>query len=367
MCVCGEKMPIGMASSNQTSAATKVRQIKQRKEDDVMQADQARVLVIMETEHGRLVPLNFELLKAGRDLTQKSGEKLSACLIGNNVRNLSDDLSHYAEEVILLDNPLFENFEADLWASVLSKLCQAAKPTTIIMGHTYDGIEMAPKLAFRTKSHLITDCVHLEKKEEDGRLLCTKPIYGGNAVVVVEIETEMQMVTLRPKVWHPLKRAENKGQVISFDSNPGSFGSPTQSVEFIPGESVNLDKADAIVAAGRGVKSIEGVRELEVLIGALRSYFDHVELGSSRPLVDEGIIPRSRQIGQTGEKVGSQLYVALAISGAAQHVAGITACKKVVAINKDPDALIFEGADYGVVASYEEVLPGLMKKLEELQ
>lgn len=331
-----------------------------------MLADQDRVLVIMETDQGRLSPLNFELLKAGKDLLHKSGEKLSACLIGDNVLNLSDELSHYADEVIVLDDPLLASFEADRWASVLTALCQAARPNTVIMGHTYDSMEMAPKLAYRTKSHLITDCVHLER-DEAKRLLCTKPIYSGNAVVVVEIETEMQMVTLRPKVWHPLKRAENKGQVTRFDSNPGSFGSPTQSVEFIPGESVNLDKADAIVAAGRGVKSIEGVRELEVLIAALRSYFDHVELGSSRPLVDEGIIPRSRQIGQTGEKVGSQLYVALAISGAAQHVAGITACKKVVAINKDPDALIFEGADYGVVASYEEVLPGLMKKLEELQ
>lgn len=331
-----------------------------------MLADQDRVLVIMETEHGRLAPLNFELLKAGKDLTHKSGEKLSACLIGNNVRALSDELSHYADEVILLDDPLFEDFEADRWASVLSKLCQAAKPTTIIMGHTYDGIEMAPKLAFRTKSHLITDCVHLERNEEK-RLLCTKPVYCGNAVVVVEIETETQVVTLRPKVWHALKPAEKKGEIITFDSKPESLASPTQSVEFVPGESVDLDKADAIVAAGRGVKSIEGVQELEGLIKTLRNYFDHVELGASRPLVDEGILPRSRQIGQTGEKVGSQLYIALAISGASQHVAGITACKKVVAINKDPDALIFEGADYGVVASYQEVLSGLIKKLEELQ
>lgn len=332
-----------------------------------MPTDQDRVLALIEIEKGRPAPVSFELLRAGRDISHKSGEKLSACVIGNGVRDLCDELSSYADEVIMLDHPLFGTFDANLWASALSSLCEVARPTTIVMGQSYDSMELAPKLAFRIESDLVTDCVHLERNEENGHLLCTKPIYGGNAVVVIEVETKPQVVTIRPKLWHAQKQGETKGMVIPFDAKPEQFQALTQSVEMVPGESVNLDKADVIVAAGRGVKSIEGVKELEVLMKALRSYFDHVELGSSRPLVDEGVIPRSRQIGQTGEKVGAQVYIAVAISGASQHVAGITACKKVVAINKDPDALIFEGADYGVVASYEDVLPGLVKKLEELQ
>ncbi len=332
-----------------------------------MLSDQHGILVLIETEKNLPIPLSFELLRAGRDLANKSGEKLSACIVGNDLHDLCEELSCFADEVIALENPRFRDFEANLWASALTTLCQAAKPTTVIMGHTYDSMELAPKLAFRTGGDLITDCVHLERNEERDHLLCTKPVYGGNAVAVMEIATKPQLVTLRPKVWHPLQKGEVKGHTALFDSEPEQFTAPTESLEMIPEESVNLDKADAIVSAGRGVKSAEGVQELDVLLKALRNYFHHVELGASRPLVDEGIMPRSRQIGQTGEKVGSQIYIALAISGAAQHVAGITACKKVVAINKDPDAPIFEGADYGVAASYQDVLPGFIKKLEELQ
>jgi electron transfer flavoprotein alpha subunit len=332
-----------------------------------MLSDQHRILVLIETEKGQPIPLSFELLKAGRDLANKSGEKLSACILGSELHDLCEELSCFADEVITLDNERFRDFEVNLWTSALTTLCEAAKPATIIMGHTYNSMELAPKLAFRTGGDLITDCVHLERDEKGDHLLCTKPVYGGNAVAVIQAERRPEMVTLRAKVWHPLQKGEGKGHIVSFDSKPEQFTTPTESLEMIPEESVNLDKADAIVSAGRGVKSAEGVQELDVLLKALRNHFHHVELGASRPLVDEGIMPRSRQIGQTGEKVGSRIYIALAISGAAQHVAGITACKKVVAINKDPDAPIFEGADYGVAASYQDVLPGFIKKLEELQ
>lgn len=332
-----------------------------------MLKEQDRVLVLIEKEEGRCAPLSFELLRAGREVSHKSGETLSACVIGQDIRALSDELSHYADEVIALDNSVLANFDSHIWASALTKLCEHAKPTTIIMGHTSDNMELAPKLAFRVGSDLITDCVQLERDEGPGKhLLCTKPIYGGNAVVVIAVETKPQVVTLRPKVWHAIKKGESKGEVVSFDCNPEQFTSLTESVDVVPGESVSLDKADVIVSAGRGVKSAEGVAELDGILKALRQYFDHVELGSSRPLVDAGILPRSRQVGQTGEKVGPQLYIALAISGASQHVSGIVACKKVVAINKDPDAPIFDAADYGVVASYEDVLPGIISKLEEL-
>ena len=332
-----------------------------------MLTDRKRVLVLIETEKERIAPISFELLRAGKDLAHKSGAELSACVMGMDLHTLSDELSFYADEVIALDDPLFSGFDAGLRASALARLSEAAKPETIIMGHTYDSMELAPKLAFRTGSELVTDCVHLERHEDNGRLLCTKPVYGGNAIAVIEVETTPEIVTLRPKVWHPRKPGEVKGRVVSFDSKPELFASRTESVDLVAGDSVNLDKADAIVSAGRGVKSAAGVEELEVLIEALGNYFDHVELGASRPLVDEGVIPRSRQIGQTGEKVGSQVYIAVGISGASQHMAGITACKKVVAINKDPEASIFEGADYGVVAPFEEVVRGLVRKLEELQ
>ncbi len=332
-----------------------------------MLKEQKRVLVLIEKEKGHIAPISLELLRAGRDLSHKCGEILSACVLGQGIHDLSDEISYYADEVIMLDNPLLANFEANVWASALANLCEVAKPTTIIVGHTYDNMELAPKLAFRVGSDLITDCVHLEEDTGNGRhLLCTKPIYGNNAVAVIAIETKPQMVTLRSKVWHALQKSEDKGEIVSFDCKPELFTAMTESVELVPGESVNLDKADAIVAAGRGIKTAEAVAELDGLLKVLKNYFNNVELGASRPVVEAGLLPRSRQIGQTGEKVGPQLYIALAISGATQHVTGIVPSKKVIAINKDPDAPIFEAADYGVVASYEEVLPSLINKLEEL-
>ncbi|OPY68059.1 MAG: Acryloyl-CoA reductase electron transfer subunit beta [Syntrophorhabdus sp. PtaU1.Bin050] len=326
-----------------------------------------RVIVLVEKEKERIVPVSFELLRAGRELTHKSGEVLSACIMGEDLHDSAGELAHYADEVIMMESPLLVNFEANVWASALTSLCKATQPTTMIMAHSYDNMELAPKLAFRTESELVPDCVHLERDgEEEKNLLCTKPIYGGNAVVVVKVETRPQMVTLRAKVWHAIKRDTNKGEILSYDCSSDLLPPLTESVDLVPGESVNLDKADVVVAAGRGVKSAEAVLELEGLLSALRKHFDNVELGASRPVVDAGILPRSRQVGQTGEKIGSQLYFAVAISGAAQHVSGIVACKKVIAINKDPDAAIFDAADYGIVAPYEDVLPGLINKLEEL-
>ena len=174
------------------------------------------------------------------------------------------------------------------------------------------------------------------------------------------------MVTLRSKVWHPLQRGESKGDIVSFDCKPEQFTAPTESVEMIPGGEREPGQSGRHCCSGEGYKTAEGVAELDGLLKALKNYFNNVELGASRPVVEAGLLPRSRQIGQTGEKVGPQLYIALAISGATQHVTGIVPSKKVIAINKDPDAPIFEAADYGVVASYEEVLPSLINKLEEL-
>jgi electron transfer flavoprotein alpha subunit len=328
---------------------------------------QDRVLVLIEKEKEHIAPFSFELLMAGRELTHEGGEVLSACVIGQNIHDLSEELAYYADEVIMLDSPILANFEAHVWASALASLSEAVKPSTIIMGHTYDNMELAPKLAFRVESDLITDCVDLEEDAEDGKhLLCTKPIYGNNAVAVIAIETKPQMVTLRAKVWHALHKGENKGEIVSFDCKPEQFTALTESVDMVPGESVSLDKADVIVSAGRGVKSAEAVAELDGLLKVLGNYFNQVELGASRPVVEAGLLPRSRQVGQTGEKVSPQLYIALAISGATQHVTGIVACKKVVAINKDQDAPIFEAADYGVVASYEDVLPSLISKLNDM-
>jgi electron transfer flavoprotein alpha subunit len=234
------------------------------------------------------------------------------------------------------------------------------------MGHTYDNLELAPKLACRMATDLITDCIKVERNGESGGLLCTKPIYGGNAVAVLQVDARPQIVTMRSKAVNAMEKCAFKGQITVFDCELAPSLALTESLGLVPGESVSLDKADAIVAGGRGVKSADGVADLMRLVAALGNRFDTVELGASRSLVDAGLLSHSRQIGQTGEKVSPRVYVAVAISGAAQHMAGVVGAGKIIAINKDADAPIFGVSDYGVVGYFEAIVPALVKSLEEL-
>lgn len=326
-----------------------------------------RVLVVADTEGGSLSPLTLELLRAGDELAPKGNNVLTVCLIGSGLVEPAAELAGYADEVVVLDDPLLATSDAHLRASALARLCEELTPQTIILGHTYENMELAPKLAFRTGSELVTDCIHIERDPHNGnRLLCTKPIYGGNAVAEIAVAAKPQMVTVRAKVWSAAVKGSRNGEVRSFDCKAGELHPQTESVALVAGENVNLDKADVIVAAGRGMKTAEAVAGLAPLLKVLRNHFDKVELGASRPVVDAGILPRSRQIGQTGEKVSPQLYIAVGISGSTQHVAGITDSMKIVAINKDGEAPIFEAADYGVVGSYEDVLPAFIAQLEKL-
>lgn len=328
--------------------------------------EQSQILVLVEKENGHSAAITFELLKAGKELSGKGKETVCACVLGHEVSDLAAEMAYYADQVFVIDNPFLANFQGDLYASALLELCRAIKPSAVLMGHTYDSLELAPKLAAKMGNDVITDCVKIEREDETGALLCTKPIYGGNAIAVLHVNTKPQVVTLRPKVMDALEKGNVEGKVVPFKVELGSSIALTQSLAVVPGESVSLDKADAIVAGGRGVKEAEGIHELEGLVGALRRFFGAVELGASRPLVDAGFLPHSRQIGQTGEKVSPQLYIAVAISGAAQHMAGIVGSKKIIAINSNIDAPIFEGSDYGVVGKYEEVVPALINQLKEL-
>jgi electron transfer flavoprotein alpha subunit len=323
-----------------------------------------RILVVIEREAGRIASLSYELLKAGAELSQQGGEALCACLLGHGAGELADEIAWYASEVYVIDNPLLSHVQPDVYVSAAEALCRAVNFRTVLMGHTHDNLDIAPKLACRMGKDAVTDCVKIERDMDSGALLCTKPIYGGNAIAVLEVERLPQIATLRPKAMGALQKGNVRGEIISFPCE--LHPSPILTVSLVHGENVSLDKADAIVAAGRGVKTAQGIMEMEALVQALSRHFDKVELAASRPLVEEGLLPRSRQVGQTGEKVSPELYIAVGISGAAQHMAGAAGSKKIIAINKDSGAPIFEASDYGIVGLYEEILPAFINKLEIL-
>lgn len=325
-----------------------------------------KILILSEIEDREVAPITFELLQVGRNLANSIGESLCSAVLGNETAKISEHIAQFSDEVYCIESPLLETFQNDLYAHLLEKLCRQLSPEIILIGQTINNIGLAPKLAYRMGARLITDCTSLDIDKQTGSLLCTKPVYGDRANAVFVLDSTPKMATLRPRSAEPVTKSSGRGTVVNIDISDDRFSLEAEIIGTVPGDSVSIDKADAIVAGGRGVKGTEGLAILEELAGSLRKYFDKVELGASRPLIDAGLLPKSRQIGQTGEKVTPQLYVAVAISGSSQHISGIAGSKKIIAINKDADAPIFGVADYGVIGQYEYVLPALIGKLMEL-
>jgi electron transfer flavoprotein alpha subunit len=335
---------------------------------EIRKQDNGRVLVIGEREGQEITPITLEVLQAGRELADQIGGKLCSVVIGNNNNDLSEEISQYSDEVYSLNHPLLESFDPEFHTSALNQLCQLVNPTAILMGHTLNNQNVAPKLAYKMGMEVITDCIQLAIEAGTGHILCSKPVYGAKYIATFKLEKKPYVVTLRSKAWEPIISRATKGEVIQIALVLEEASVKVECTKKIREESINLNKADAIVSAGRGVKNAEGgLSGLTGLVEVLGSYFSRVELGASRPLVDAHLVPSSRQVGLTGEKVAPALYIAIGISGSLQHVTGILRAKKIVAINTDPKANIFTVADYGVIGDFEEVVPALIRKLEELQ
>jgi len=334
-----------------------------------------RILILVEEEDGQIASITFELLRAGRELADKIGGILCTAVLGHEVVDIANESTDFSDECYCLNQILLADFQVDLYVHALEKLCKNINPDIILMGQTLDNLDLAPRLACKMGTELITDCIGFDIDQGTGRLLCTKPIYGDNAIAIFIIEKKPYMAMLRSKVMGAIGRSSKKGKVFNFDPALDGSLAKTELIKKVTGERVSLDKADAIVAGGRGLKiegdkqegdKQEGLKQLEELVGVLKNFFGKVEVAGSRPLVDAGWLPPSRQIGLTGEKANPQLYIAVGISGASQHLSGILGSKKIVAINKDERAPIFKSADYGVVGRYEDVIPALIKKLKEL-
>lgn len=329
-------------------------------------AGKPKVLVLVESTGPDIAPITFELLRIGKDLASARRADLCAAVLGNQVAAVAGEIARFCDEVYAVEAKLLAAFQVDVYAAALLKLCQSINPIAVLMSHTPDNLDVATKLSCRLGTQLITDCVGLGFQPDTGNLLCTKPVYGGNAVATFEVENKPVLVTLRSNVAEPITESPGKGKVTAFPVDLDESMVKVEVLGAVAGESVSLDKADAIVSGGRGIGKIEGLKQLEELAKVLKKYFNRVELGASRPLIDNGWLPSSRQLGLTGEKASPQLYFAIGISGSSQHMSGISGSKRIVAINKDSQASIFKSADYGVVGEYESVVPALVKKLKEL-
>jgi electron transfer flavoprotein alpha subunit len=323
------------------------------------------ILILAEREGQGIASITLELLGMGKKIAHDMKKTLCVATIGHQIARPTGEISKYVDKVYSMDHPLLANFHGELYASALEQLCRNVNPEAVLMGHTLGNLDLAPRLAYKMEVQTITDCVQLTMERETGSLLCSKPVYGGKAVTTLKLKKKPFIVTLRPKVMEPSEPGPVQGEIIDFNPSINEFTARVQLIETIREESVSLNKAEVIVAGGRGIKDAEGLKLLKELVRVLKRYFNRVEFGGSRPLVDARLIPSSRQIGLTGEKVAPAIYIAVGISGSLQHVTGIVGAKKIIAINSNPKAPIFGTADYGVIGNFEDVLPALMRKLEE--
>jgi len=323
------------------------------------------VWVFAEQVQGRLRPVALELLGIGRTLADGVGQRLCAVLLGSDVKDMARELaSHGAELVYIMEDPLLDSYATDVFRPAISSLITRHRPSIFLFGATHVGRDLAPSIAANLGLGLTADCTGLSIDEE-GLLLQTRPAFGGNLMAdIICPDTRPQMATVRPNV---MKRPEPAGprdcEVVKeeFTIEPRTIR--TEVLEFISGAvegETGVEEADIVVSGGRGVKTEEGFALIKELASCLGGTF-----GCSRPLVEMGWLPKSRQVGQSGKTVSPKLYVACGISGAVQHEVGIKSSDTIIAINKDPEAPIFNIADVGVVGDLFEVIPEFILMLKK--
>ncbi|MDO8637411.1 MAG: electron transfer flavoprotein subunit alpha/FixB family protein [Dehalococcoidia bacterium] len=324
------------------------------------------VMICAELVNKEISAITTELLGIGRKLADDLGEELSALLMGSEVTPLSQEhIAYGADRVYLVDDPLLKSFNSDAYTGAAANVCRQVNPSIVLLGQTDMGRELAPRLTARLGGGLAMDCIDLSIDPETKLMLQTRPVFGGNAyAVMVTRIARPQIATVRPKTMLPLERdGSREGEVVSMEAGIDSSIIKAEIIETVKEdvEGVKLEEAEIIVTGGRGIGSAEGfavVRELAMVLGGAT--------GATRGACDEGMAPATMQVGQTGKIVSPNLYIAVALSGAVQHLAGCSGSKHIVAINKDPEAHIFKVAEFGIVADYKEVLPVLTEKCKEL-
>lgn len=326
-------------------------------------ADYKHVYVFIEQREGKVQPVALELLGKARDLADVLGEKVVAIFPGYQISESANDLIAYgADEVVVIDNPELKDYLTEQYAQTIHQVVEAFRPSILLFGATTIGRDLAPRLSARLETGLTADCTKLEISEDTKELMMTRPAFGGNLMATIMCtEHRPQMSTVRPGVMQKRdKDASRKGVVIPFEVK---FDKTKFNVKILKSvkakkELVDITEAKILVSGGRGIgckENFEKLQEFAKVIGG--------EVSSSRAMVDAGIMPQNRQVGQTGKTVRPDLYLACGISGAIQHLAGMEESDYIIAINKDKFAPIFQVADFGIVGDANKIIPLLTERL----
>lgn len=333
-----------------------------------MDAKTKDLWVLIETkEDGSPKNVGLELLNPGRRLADKQGGALTAVVIGYHTEASVRLAQQYgADQIIVIDSAEYEHYTTDAYADAMYYLIEKYGPTTLMIGATPNGRDLAPRLSCRLKTGLTADCTSLDIDEETGHVAWTRPAFGGNLMATIMCpDHRPQIGTVRPGVFKKPEASDSTAVIIREEFHISPEQIRTQLLEVIretAAELVDLEGAEVIVAGGRGVGGPEGfavVRQLADVLGGT--------VGASRAAVDSGWIGHMHQVGQTGKTVAPKLYIACGISGAIQHAAGISGSDCIVAVNKDADAPIFQIADYGIVGNLFDVIPSLIAEIKRLR
>ena len=322
------------------------------------------VYVFIEQRDGKIQNVAFELLGEARKLADKLGEKVVAILAGHDMKGLPEECIAYgADEVVVADAPELEVYTTEPYAQAIHQIIDQRKPAIVLFGATTIGRDLGPRLSARVGTGLTADCTGLEISD-DRDLMMTRPAFGGNLMATIVCKDHRpQMSTVRPGVMRMTERdASRKGniEVVKINFKPEKFRVRVVETVKEAKEKVDITEAKILVSGGRGVGSSDGFDKLRDLAAELDA-----EVSSSRAMVDAGLMSHDRQVGQTGKTVRPDVYFALGISGAIQHLAGMEESEMIIAINKDKYAPIFSVADIGIVGDVHKIIPLLTERLKK--
>lgn len=318
-----------------------------------------KILAVLEQRDGQLKKVSYEVVSLANSLANQLGYESESVIIGNEISNLSELKNYTSNRVVHFKNPELNLFSSSAYSKIISDYINENQFALIIFPNTAIGLDLAPRVAVKTNSAIATDCIKVQVQEAN--IVFTKPVYAGKALINFKLNSDRKIFTIRPNIFKAEKIENENLNIEVKEISEVDLKTKVTSYKKSEGK-LDVAEADIIVSGGRGMKGPENfhlIEELAEVLGAA--------VGASRAVVDAGWRPHREQVGQTGKTVSPTLYIACGISGAIQHLAGMSSSKYIVAINKDKDAPIFNVADYGIVGDTLEILPALIEEVKKLK
>ena len=321
------------------------------------------ILVFAEIREGSFKKINREMISAARSLAQKTGGAVHVAALGHDIDSAIAEAGRYVDgKVYAVKSPVLEKYSSQGYTSGMAAVCKEADPAVVVFGATAMGKDLSPRLAAGLGAALMTDCTEIDY--DGGSVKAKRPVYSGKVYAkVASVGNTVSVVSIRPNIFPPADDGGGSAGVaeVALPITAADIGGLVKELAAASGGRKDVTEAEIVVSGGRSLKSEENFRIIEELADVLGA-----AVGASRAAVDAGYAPHARQVGQTGKVVNPKLYIAVGISGAIQHLVGMRTSKTIVAINKDPNAPIFQHADYGIVGDLFEVVPLLTQEFKKL-